>query len=342
MTKVLSDFPENDNLPLRKLKNRLLAVLPKNRNIALCLADILNLSKESIYRRLRGETSFTFEELVILRHKLGISVDELSGDADNISFSFRPLYGKPQELQVYLSEIIVRFKKLTHIENSNTYNVCEDLPFFRQFGYDALSSFKLFYWKHSILQDSDYTQKKFGLDTISPNILELTQTIHQLYSAVPSTEIWTEKTVFNTLKQIEYYYDCGLFESDDSAKAVYLDLQKLLDNLISEASQGYKMTSSSVPGGNFQLHLCELSLDNNSIFLETNEPKYLAMGFNSFNSLHTSDTRLLAEYKHWLMAMISKSTAISGQAERIRHDFYKYNTSLIIKSANSRLSNPLF
>ncbi|MDA0779009.1 MAG: hypothetical protein O3C19_08095 [Bacteroidetes bacterium] len=35
--------------------------------------------------------------------------------------------------------------------------------------------------------------------------------------------------------------------------------------------------------------------------------------------------------------MISKSTNISGQAERIRQDFYKYNYQLITASANARL-----
>jgi hypothetical protein len=327
----------NNNIELQKLKNRLKSILPQDINVAQALADILHISKEGAYRRLRGDTSFTLEELMVLRKKIGISIDELSEGTENISFSFKPLYDKPLELDEYFKDIQVRFKKLSHIKGTMTYNVCEDLPFFRQFGYPALASFKLFYWKHSILLDPSFALLKFNLDSISESTLKDAAQMNYLYTNIPSTEIWTNRTIKNTLKQVEYFYDCGFFENNETLKEVYQAIINLLTDLLNEARLAVKLDDNSKPRGKFHLHICELSLDNNSIYLETDEPKYLATGFNGFNSLHTMDSRLLSEYRKWLSAMISKSTNISGQAERIRHDFYKYNYNVILESAQARL-----
>ncbi|MFB1004129.1 MAG: hypothetical protein QMC70_08335, partial [Bacteroidia bacterium] len=60
------------------------------------------------------------------------------------------------------------------------------------------------------------------------------------------------------------------------------------------ASKKNEATAGQV---DFHLYICELSLNNNSVYLETHEPKFLATGFNGFNSLQTMNTRLLNEYK---------------------------------------------
>ena len=46
-------------------------VTPKEGNLANILMDILCMSKEAIYRRLRGEVAFTFSEVAIIAGQLG-------------------------------------------------------------------------------------------------------------------------------------------------------------------------------------------------------------------------------------------------------------------------------
>lgn len=198
--------------------------------------------------------------------------------------------------------------------------------------------FKIFYWNQSILLNPAYSGRKFGPDCISKDTLDMAMSTYRLYQNIDSTEIWTQKTLIKTINQIEYYNSCGLFLKEEYLTAIYKDLIMLLKDVVNEARLATKTDDNGVAKGKFTLQLCELSLDNNSIFLETSEPKYLATGFNSFNSLQTSDKRVLTEYKHWLNAMICKSTNISGQAERIRYNFFKNNVTSILASANANLS----
>ena len=53
--------------------------IPQDINLANTLADILCMGKEAVYRRLRGEVSFTIDEVALLSQKLGISIDQIVG-----------------------------------------------------------------------------------------------------------------------------------------------------------------------------------------------------------------------------------------------------------------------
>ena len=56
------------------------------------IADLLHISNDSAYRRIRGETSLTFQEIGLLSNKYGISVDRLAmGHSNQVAFRYKPL-----------------------------------------------------------------------------------------------------------------------------------------------------------------------------------------------------------------------------------------------------------
>lgn len=113
--------------------------------------------------------------------------------------------------------------------------MCEDLPFFRQLGYPHLAAFKLFYWKQSILQEPEFVTQRFHKDSIPSYSLQLAAEVSKLNNRIPSVAIWAEKTIQNTLKQVEYYSDCGLVQSTEDLQLGYIGLLKLLEDLTHDA-----------------------------------------------------------------------------------------------------------
>ena len=67
------------NAVVNELISTMREVTPKEGNLANVLMDILCMSKEAIYRRLRGEVAFTFSEVAIIASQLGISLDKIIG-----------------------------------------------------------------------------------------------------------------------------------------------------------------------------------------------------------------------------------------------------------------------
>ena len=67
------------NKIVNELITAMKARVPEKQNLAGYLADTLCMGKEAVYRRLRGEVSFTLEEVALISRRLGISIDQIIG-----------------------------------------------------------------------------------------------------------------------------------------------------------------------------------------------------------------------------------------------------------------------
>ena len=75
------------------------------------------------------------------------------------------------------------------------------------------------------------------------------QKVWQRYASLPSTEIWNEEVIYDTLKQIEFYHECNFFENPKEAAFLCDQLISLLDTVQEEAANGVKSG-----GGEFNLY----------------------------------------------------------------------------------------
>ena len=83
--------------------NRLKKVLPPTIGIAEEISDLLNISIDSAYRRIRGETDFTVEEIYIITRKHKISIDEIYGNSnDSVTFEYIKLTDSEVNFEKYL------------------------------------------------------------------------------------------------------------------------------------------------------------------------------------------------------------------------------------------------
>ena len=68
------------NYIVKELINQMKERIPPGHNLANYLTDTLYMGKEAVYRRLRGEVAFTFDEIAVISHNLGISIDQIIGN----------------------------------------------------------------------------------------------------------------------------------------------------------------------------------------------------------------------------------------------------------------------
>ena len=68
---------------------RIKDLIPTNTSLVYELADLLQISTDSIYRRIRGETTLTFDELEIICNKYKISFDSfINMESNNVTFNY--------------------------------------------------------------------------------------------------------------------------------------------------------------------------------------------------------------------------------------------------------------
>lgn len=308
-----------------KFVAQLKSVLPQNISLAEELSDLLNISTDSVYRRLRCQSAFSFDEVALVSKKFGISLDGLlSLDSLQVTFNFNPLYEDMGNFGNYLRWFSKYLTELTKDKATRIIYAAEDVPLFRHFNYKHLSAFKSYYWSKAVLNNTFFNGKKFNPELVTQEILDINLKTYQSYLSIDSVELWTEETLVSTLKQVEFYWDSDLFESREQVMVIINEIREMMEELKHDCENSRKGNNEN--GGAFMLYNSEVMIGNNSVLIEPGNPnlsKRVFLGYNTFNSLSTYNASLVHETSLWMENLTKKSLQLSGTAEKQRARFFK-------------------
>jgi hypothetical protein len=314
---------------------RIKDIIPANHSLVDELADILSVSTDSAYRRIRGETALSIDEVSLLCSHYRISFDtESINKGHSVTFNYHPLSSDERNFEVYLNNIANDMQRIRSAAQSEIIFAAEDVPIFHHFKYPMLSSFKLFYWNRSILNSPGLEGKKFDPKSIPAELLERVQAIYEHYISIPSIEIWSEDTLNSTIKQVEYYWESGLFPTKEEAVAVLNDIESMVNDIARQAERGCKFKGDAPPANaqqNYTVYNSELMIGNNCILVNIGGSKSAYLSHNTFNSLVTTNPGFCDETEQWLRNLIRKSVPISGVSEKQRFRFFRNMLDKIIK-----------
>ena len=308
------------------LFNHVRARLPEHLSLVDEVAELLNISNDSAYRRIRGEKTIALDELRVICNTYHISLDQLlfiqnntvifSGNkVDSVSFGFNE----------YLKDIIHNLELFKSLSNPHIYFYNKDIPIFHFMPFPELRAFKFFFWKRTLLGYSELAKQQFnGLGTDEESA-ELGKRIIRLYSDIPSTEIWNEENVHSTIRQIEFYRQSNVFANPDVLQTLYSQLEELLNHLQLQAEAGRKfglnrmVLPTSQP---YSIYVNECLIGDNTIFVNGTGRQIAYLNHNGLNFLGTHD-KAFCDYTYKNMQnIIRKSTQISVAGEKERSMFF--------------------
>ncbi len=308
--------PEQQKRFLEKIKY----LLPSNISFVDALEEILQISPDSIYRRIRGETSLTFDELLKLCNHFKLSFDSLiESDSSAVTFYYSSITPDVESFKDYLRSILEDLLLLNKSGNGNVIYIADDIPIFHLFVYPELASFKMYYWMRSVLNVPEYQNQKYSLENCDSEILEIGEKILDAYAYIPSKEIWTEFTVNSLRKQIEYYSEAGFFEKSSDAVLICDQASELIRHISDMADKSTKLPGSK--NKNFTLYYSEIEIGNNCILVTVNQMKKVYLSYNTFNKMATGNENFCDETNSWINYLIAKSNLISGVSEKQRLQF---------------------
>jgi hypothetical protein len=285
------------------------------------LAELLNISRDSAYRRIRGETILSLEEIKTLYNRFGISIDALfSTSSEMVTFHRRVVNYKDYDLLKWINSISKNldiFQSYNGEDGKEMIFSAKDIPIFHYFRIPELCAFKLFFWIKTVIGYPDYQTKKFSNEAVPNEIMSSANRVWDQYSSLPSTEIWNEEAIYDTLKQIEFYQECGFFEEKGKAQSLCDSLVKLLEQVQHEASVGQKKG-----GGTFRLYNNEILIADNTVLTRMGTRRGVYVNQNSLNLLLTFQEPFCQQTEDYIKNLIKKSTIISTTGERERNKFF--------------------
>lgn len=303
-----------------ELKNK----IPHNLSLVDIVADELDISIDSAYRRIRGETSLTIDELKQLSNKFEISLDAVfTGTSNSVLFSYRAINPEKFSYNQYLTSIIDNMQALGAFNLKEIVYGAKDIPIFYFFILPRVAAFKLFFWMRNIYNFPNLENKKFDPADIPEDLISIAKKVWESYVHIPSIEIWSEETYKITLRQIENYHQSDRFRSKENALELIEDYRKIMQHVQAQTESGCKFLYNGKHHGdeqNYKFYFNEIIISDNTVLFKMGDFDMVHIGHNVMNILSTTDPVFCRDTQMIHKNLIKNSTLISvvGEKERYR------------------------
>ncbi len=300
--------------------------LPAHLSLVDEIAELLKISNDSAYRRIRGEKPLSFEEIKTLCTQYRISLDQIL-HLDSNSFLFSgPLISKDNfGFEKYLEYLLNQLNYFNSFEQREIYYLSKDIFIFHSFGFHELTVFKIFFWMKTILQYPFDGKDIFILESISESVYKMASKLSEAYNKLPSVEIWNDDSINATIRQIDYYRQSKIFPSDEYALKVYRSLFEMIDHIEKQAEAGCKFPVNGKPSpscATYKFYVNEFVMGDNCSLAVLNNTKVIYINHTVLNVIMTMDP-VFTEYTYQhTQNIIRKSTLMSYVGEKERRRFF--------------------
>jgi BetR domain len=311
----------------QKLFQAIKSRLTTDASVADEIAALLDISTDSAYRRMRGEKAVTLDELYKIATHYRISVDQLMNmDNDGFLFQGQFLDKKAFRFEDYMNSLLQNLAYMNSFKEKEFYYSCKDLPVFYHYVFREIAAFKWFFWLKTYFHFPEFEKRKFKFSDYPDELDAIDKKVLSLYNQIPSVEIWNIESMNIILRQIEYYRDCKVFESDRDAYILYETVEKLWYHLEKQASHGYKFDygdPEQKPLGKFRMYFNEVMLMDNNMLAVLDGMKISYIAHTTINFMLTRDIRFNENMFNHLQNQMKRSTLISAVSEKERAKFFR-------------------
>ncbi len=292
------------------------------------IGELLELSYDSVYRRIRGEKPVTLNELKLLCEHFHLSLDQvLQLHSDKVLFTDMEANGSVTNFKNYLQGILMQLQYFNSFKSRQMLYLSKDIPVFYFFYTPELTAFKSFFWSKSILNDPEFEGKNFSLKNfVVDEYFELGQKVISEYNKIPCSELWNYESINSTILQLQYYRDAGIFESEEDFNKVLDSCDMMLQHLQKQVEHGRKFlpgTGEVRYAAPLKFYINEIILGNNSIMVETDEVKIAIINHIVLKYISTTDKKFTEKTFANFQNLVSRSILISETGERDRSKFFK-------------------
>jgi len=300
--------------------------MPASHSFVHEISELLELSYDSAYRRIRGEKELTFSDLYKLAIKYNVSLDTIFQlNSNNVVFRNHAIDFEKYNLKDWLRTILANMNMIRLAQDKDIIYTAKDPPVFHYFQFPEIGAFKMFFWEKTLFNFPEFNEKQFSFEDYDPEVRELGDQILKYSLTIPTTEIWNEDTFNITLRQIEYYWVGGMFKHKEEVWMLLEKFELWLRHIQKQAEVGFKFLYGTTPEGvpdSFKLYENEVVLNDNAIFVRMDGLKFCYQTYNVASLLVTSDPKFNDSVYKYFTGLITKSSLISSTSAKERQRFF--------------------
>lgn len=301
--------------------------IPQKSKMSSALAEVLMIEKEAVYRRLRREVPFTFNEVAKVCQVLGISIDNIIGVTTEKSRPFQlklTEYFEPKEIDHIMMDQYANVIELMAAEpySEGTANG-NQIPNLLWTSYEKINRFHVFYWKYQY--DSGDSIVPYADVKHSERYWNFCMRLSKAVQDIKYMSFIWDRNLFSTLvDEIRFFESINLITTEEKNE-LRDEVLSFIDDVEMMAARGtWKDTNNQV-----DIYVSNIHFDTNYICFEAG--KYYLSMINSFtlNSVASLDESTYEKMKSWVQSAKRVSTLISRSGEMQRILFFAKQREIV-------------
>lgn len=309
---------------LEQIRNR----IPQNAKLVAKLTDILFLEKEAVYRRLRQDVPFTFEEIVTIAQELKISLDTMVGVETKATLPFRLQsieYGTPVEIDYPMLERYIHILEEVSLDPAGELSsVTNLLPQTLFAGFKHLYHFYYFKWRYYSVPTNQ--TKAYHEIVLPEQLVGIAEAIFIHSKNVRTTHFVLDNHIFQNFTNDVNYFNSIRLIKDEDVLHIKEDLLRFLDYLENMATKGFVDNALN----RVFIYISDSSIDTSFSYINSQSAIRLCLIWSLiFNSVLTFDEKTLEMIKYGLRSVIKTSILISVTGEKQRMLYFETQRKMV-------------
>jgi len=300
----------------KRLVENVLKHIPKNKKPVIYLVNTLNISRESAYRRMRGDIPFTMEELITLATRLEFSIDDVYDQEkqNHAFFDYSRIEKKtPNFFLIMLKKHNDLLEKISYskkVEITMAFNMLPP-PFYSNFN----NLFKFAYYKW-LYQDAEIYRNMPYSETVLPDEIAILQKkMKRIILRNASVTFIMDMDIFlNVIKEIQYFYQRKLIT--DEELILLKEEMKYLIGLYEDMVQTGLYESTKV-----QLYLSTLCVNSNTVCYKYDDKIDPLFWIYTVNPVVIQNAEFVSMQLKWFNSLKRQSALITQSNEILQAEF---------------------
>ncbi len=297
------------------------------------LCRILGSTKDPVYRRLRGDTLLTPQEMELLAIHYNISLDRLVfTNSTKLVCSFTPINKKIHNFEEYLTFFNKDYELVHRMPNLNMYSASTEIPIMLCTYFPELLGFKLYVWGRTSWNFEYLKDRPFSFDLLTEPVRRTIKETMGHYNRVDTTELLNITSIDMTLAQIEYQLYSEGFQDPQIALQLCDNMTQWVAHVREMVIAGRKFelgSSASERSAAFNLYHNEIMFTTNITSMQSDLGPVVYFSYNGPNIIRTTDERFCQFTNKWFEDVMARSNHMTQVSERTRDWFFREMTKKI-------------
>ncbi len=286
------------------------------------LSEVLNVGRDAIYRRLRGDTVLSADELILLAKKYNI---DLNFDQNRQELYYNnPAYETEQEVD-YFRQLARDAGHIIEIEGISIDYATPELPIYYDLLAPTLLAFKVYVYGLTSWNFSKWKGKPFHPSLVSPEVNEIARQLSAGLFQLPGRELWSVGIFDITLRQVVHAVETGRLENPGLVKTIFKEIDSIINHMEEMAGNGKRYLPGEQDKENlpdFQVFHNELTNTNNVIIVKS--PKFSSV-FSTFvnpNYIVCKDKRIQQQIENWFENLVESSNSLNATGGKYKEKYF--------------------